>query len=241
MAASMTYGDQAFEYKVIRSPALTTKTRIHVYPDGSVEIEAPTGTEDASIRLALRKRARWVLAQLELASRTREHVLTRTYVSGETHFYLGRRYVLKVLQSQALPRNVALKSGKLQVVVRDGWPGEVRDLLSLWYRRRAKEYLSRRMVVLSEGLHWVSAPPPLTLRKMKSQWGNCRPSGAIQLNPALVRAPRECADYVILHELCHLAEHNHSKHFYALLDRHAPNWKHVKARLDGMAELLLAE
>ena len=241
MLASISYGDQEFQYQVVRNPALTKRTRIHVYPDGSVEVEAPPSTDDVLIRTALRNRARWVLTQLRSKSRTREHVLTRAYVSGETHFYLGRRYVLKVEKSQEMPRGVTLKGGKFQVVVRDGWPGEVRDLLSLWYKRRAKEYLPKRLRIVSEGLPWIDTPPELALRKMKSQWGNCRPSGVVQLNPVLVRAPRECIDYVILHELCHLVGHNHSKRFYALLQRQLPNWRRVKARLDGMAELLLAE
>jgi hypothetical protein len=63
----------------------------------------------------------------------------------------------------------------------------------------------------------------------------------LSLNPLLVKAPRECIDYVILHELCHLKEHNHSKNFYLLLSRTMPDWESVKARLDGMSELLLAE
>lgn len=241
MMPPISYGDREFEYLIVRNANLTNRTRIHVYPNGTVEVEAPIEAEDMEIRIALRKRARWVLSRLELASRTREHVCARTYVSGETHFYLGRRYALKVMISSELPRNVTLKGGKLQVIVRDGWPGEVRDLLSLWYKRRAKEYLSGRLDVFARRLPWVKSVPPVTFRKMKSQWGNCRPSGAIQLNPALVKAPRDCVDYVIVHELCHLAEHNHSKRFYALLDRHASNWRHVKVQLDGMAELLLAE
>jgi predicted metal-dependent hydrolase len=74
---------------------------------------------------------------------------------------------------------------------------------------------------------------------MKKQWGSCSPRGNILLNPHLVKAPRECIDYVILHELCHLKEHNHSPEFYRLLNQLMPDWKQIKAKLDGMAELLL--
>jgi len=76
---------------------------------------------------------------------------------------------------------------------------------------------------------------------MKTQWGSCSPTGAILLNPHLVKAPRECIDYVISHELCHLKEHNHSPRYYRLLSKIMPRWEVVKARLDGMAELLLNE
>lgn len=74
---------------------------------------------------------------------------------------------------------------------------------------------------------------------MKKQWGSCSPQGHILLNPHLVKAPRDCIDYVILHELCHLQEHNHSPKFYQLLSQLMPAWKSVKTRLDSMAELLL--
>lgn len=76
---------------------------------------------------------------------------------------------------------------------------------------------------------------------MKAQWGSCSPGGSFLLNPHLVKVPAECIDYVILHELCHLEEHNHSQRFYDLLGYAMPRWKAVKHRLDGMSELLLNE
>jgi len=72
---------------------------------------------------------------------------------------------------------------------------------------------------------------------MKKQWGSCSPQGTILLNPYLIKAPRECIDYVVLHELCHLKEHNHSPRYYRLLSQLMPDWEPVKARLDRMAEL----
>lgn len=76
---------------------------------------------------------------------------------------------------------------------------------------------------------------------MQKQWGSCSPAGRLLLNPQLIKAPRECIDYVISHELCHLKEHNHSPRYYRLLSQLMPGWKTVKARLDGMAEVLLNE
>ena len=76
---------------------------------------------------------------------------------------------------------------------------------------------------------------------MQKQWGSCSPAGVILLNPHLVKAPRDCIDYVISHELCHLREHNHSPRYYRLLAKIIPSWEAMKARLDGMAELLLNE
>lgn len=76
---------------------------------------------------------------------------------------------------------------------------------------------------------------------MKKQWGSCSPKGVLSLNPHLVKASLRCIDYVLLHELCHLQVRNHGQKFYDLLSKHLPEWQAAKARLDGMAELLLNE
>ncbi len=115
----------------------------------------------------------------------------------------------------------------------------VRSLLWDWYRVRAREVFQRRLEQSVERLPWLRTIPRWQLLAMKKQWGSCSPSGVLNLNPHLIKAPTACIDYVLLHELCHLRFHDHSKGYYRLLSRHMPEWKEVKARLDGMAELLL--
>ncbi len=88
---------------------------------------------------------------------------------------------------------------------------------------------------------WVSGRPSFRILTMKKQWGSCSSKGMLMLNPHLVKAPKESIDYVILHELCHIAEHNHSERFWWLLTQVMPQWKEVKAKLDDMAELYLNE
>lgn len=88
---------------------------------------------------------------------------------------------------------------------------------------------------------WLGETPPVKLLAMRVQWGSCSPSGVVMLNPNLVKAPSECIDYVILHEVCHLKVHNHSQRYYRLLTELMPDWERRKARLDGLAECLLNE
>ena len=75
---------------------------------------------------------------------------------------------------------------------------------------------------------------------MKVQWGSCSPAGRLTLNPHLVKASRQCIDYVLLHELCHLKEHNHSARFYDTIQRHLPQWRRIKEQLDGLSEVILS-
>lgn len=192
-------------------------------------------------RSAIRKRARWIKRNLDEAKRFREHALPREYVSGETHFYLGRRYQLKLVQPHAGEQLVKLSRGKLEVSVVLPRRERVKSLLKIWYRHHAANYLTRRIGEITEQVPWLDRPPEFKLLVMRKQWGSCSPNGSIILSPDLVKAPRDCIDYVIFHELCHLREHNHSRRYYDLLTGLMPEWKPVKAKLDGMAELLLAE
>ena len=171
----------------------------------------------------------------------RAHVLPRSYVSGESHFYLGRRYQLKLTSQKAATPQVKLFQGRLCVETGSRDPDAVKQLLYRWYRDRAAEIFSRRLHEVNEAITWLKGEPPVRLLKMRKQWGSCSPQGVVFLNPHLVKAPRDCIDYVIAHELCHLKEHNHSPRYYRLLGEIMPGWESVKARLDGMAELLLNE
>lgn len=113
-------------------------------------------------------------------------------------------------------------------------------MLDEWYKARAKETFDKRLTAMLEQALWISECPSIRVLTMKTQWGSCSPKGLITLNPHLVKAPRECIDYVILHELCHIAEHNHSERFYRLMGQVIPNWEKTKEKLDGMAFEILS-
>lgn len=234
------YGDQEVACLVRQSASISGRIRIHVYPNGDVEIEAPENKEAAQIRAAAQRRARWIFQHRTAAIAARGMALPREYVSGETHFYLGRRHKLVVRENGALPAEVKLLRGKLEVTVPVADRAAVKRRLHSWYDARAREYLGEKFAVIVDRLNWIKVRPPLKLMRMKTQWGSCTPGGIIYLNPALIRAPLHCIEYVILHELCHLVEHNHSKRFFDLLAKQMPDWESAKRELDSLAELILA-
>lgn len=233
------YGNDKVSCRVRRTPTISGRVRIHVYPNGNVEIEAPEDKTDAQIRLVAQRQARWIFRHRCTAIAARREALPREFVSGETHFYLGRRYKLIVHETSEKPSGVKLLRGCLEVTLPVSDPVAVKRRLGIWYSACASEYLSAKLAELAERTRWASTPPPLRLMRMKTQWGSCSPKGVIYLNPALIRAPRHCIEYVILHELCHLVEHNHSKRFYQLLTQNMSDWKEAKAILDDLSELLL--
>lgn len=238
--ASVRYGDVVLTYRVGPPRPAGKKFLIKVLPEGAVLVHPPSGCSAPEIADAVKKRARWIWRQLSAAREHNAHVTPRRYVSGESHYYLGRRYLLKVFEEPGAAAAVKLLRGRLNVQVRERTPQKVRAALDAWYRTRAREVFERRLDALLPQALWVSARPTVRLLTMQRQWGSCSPGGTLTLNPHLVKAPRECVDYVLLHELCHLAEHNHSERFYRLLAQVMPNWQAVKVRLDMLAAPLLS-
>lgn len=232
----VTYGDEVIAFSLRRQSSRTvTRLAIHVEPDATVLVDAPDAAPLADVLTAVKKRARWISQHVGAARARLAHVLPREYVSGESLHYLGRRYRLKVIVNAEAAVEARMRGAFITVTAPEHAPSTVKSALDAWYRQRARELFASRLAAVAAPLRWVKQLPPTRLQFMTVQWGSCSPSGRITLNPLLVKAPRECIDYVLLHELCHLLHHNHGKNFYRALDRHMPNWRPVKQKLDNMA------
>ncbi|SEI71385.1 hypothetical protein SAMN05421831_10859 [Allopseudospirillum japonicum] len=236
---SFFYGDERIVFLRLDRPKASGKVQIKVYPDCRVVASAPEDADSETVLSAVKKRGRWIYEQLRDFRKQLEFTTPRQYISGESHYYLGKQYLLKVIEAPKQIQGVKLLRGKLEVSVRTKSTEKVKELLTDWYKARAKETFAKRLDAMLEQALWVEARPPLRILTMQTQWGSCSSNGRITLNPHLVKAPRECIDYVILHELCHLAEHNHSKRFYRLMSQVMPHWQQTKVRLDGMAAVIL--
>lgn len=234
------YGSEEIAFDLRRQPSRTvSRIAIHVEPNGHVQVDAPSTAPLTEVLAAVKKRSRWISQHVMAAKARLEHILPREYVSGESLHYLGRRYSLKVMVDPAAAVEARMRGAFIVVRVPVYQSDAIRSVLSAWYRQRARDVFSKRLAVIAEPLSWVRALPPMRLQFMRRQWGNCSPSGRLTLNPWLVSAPPEAIDYVLLHELCHLKHHNHSRAFYSTLDRHMPGWRNIKELLDGRAEEFL--
>ncbi|MBN7820508.1 M48 family metallopeptidase [Bowmanella sp. Y57] len=235
------YGDEQITFKRVKRPQATGKVLIKVYPDCRVVASAPEDADSEAILWAVKKRGRWIYEQLRDFRKQLEFTSPRQYISGESHYYLGKQYLLKVIEAPEQVQGVKLLRGKLEVSVRAKSTEKVKALLTDWYKARAKEIFAKRLDAMLEQALWVEERPQLRILTMQTQWGSCSPNGRITLNPYLVKAHRDCIDYVILHELCHIAEHNHSERFYRLMNQVMPKWEKTKERLDSMAFALLPD
>jgi predicted metal-dependent hydrolase len=224
------YSGQEISCQVLYTDRKTMEVAVH--PNGQVIITAPTDAGLDAIRHRVCKRARWICRQLAYFQQFQPRTPPRRYVGGETHLYLGRQYRLKLCKGKS--DDIKLTRSHFIVTCRDeASPAKVRQLLDRWYlvKARAKfsEFLELR---LPEFQRMGYDRPSLHIRSMKTRWGSLSPNGVLTLNRDLIRAPRECIDYVITHELCHLKYSNHSAEFYRLLERILPDWERRKARLE---------
>lgn len=156
----------------------------------------------------------------------------RRYISGETHLYLGRQYRLKIVAADE-PR-VRLMRGRL--LIETPQPSDTErnaELLRRWYLLRAHIKCREQLESLFPTFRRLGfEAPDLSVRTMRRRWGSLSREGRLTLNSDLIKAPRPCIDYVIIHELCHLVHDDHSTAFYQLLERVMPDWQKRKDRLE---------
>lgn len=227
---AIVYGGKEIVFHVRESDRKTLEIAVH--PDSGVVVTAPRDTPADDIRGRVYRRARWITKQISYFRQFQPRTPQRRYVSGETHLYLGRQYRLKVTAGNSPA--VKLMRGFIFVTC-CGKPdrNKVWALLDKWYLERARikyaESLDRCIPGFSR-MRYVY--PTIHIRRMKTRWGSLSSKGMLTLNRELIRAPRDCIDYVVTHELCHIKYKDHSRAFYRLLEQAMPDWERKKHRLE---------
>lgn len=163
--------------------------------------------------------------------REQERESRREYLDRESHFVWGRRYLLKVMEEDAVP-DVQLRPGSMVLRVRPGASEETRKaVVAGWYRQTLKA-TAERLIDLWERRLSVNVQR-FFVQQMRTKWGSCNPkAGSIRLNTELAKKPRECLEYVVVHELVHLLEHRHNERFKEYLDRFMPQWQQYRDELN---------
>lgn len=224
---------------------------IEVHPGPRVVVRAPSGWPRDLIEARLAERAGWIGRHVQ-RFRGLAAVLPPVpgYVTGDLLPYLGEFHRLEVVAAGR--PSVAHSPGTLRVGVPAGaGPDRVRRALESWYRDRARELFA---TLIDERSGWFRDRghpcPTLTVRRMTTRWGTLasparraglrwpgtrqRGASRMTLNLALIRAPRECGEYVVVHELCHLEHRGHGREFYQLMDARLPDWRERKRRLESL-------
>lgn len=206
---------------------------LSVYPpNGAVRISAPLRMNIDTIRIYAVSKIGWIKEQQQkFCSQEREP--PREYIERESHYLWGQRYLLKVIEENTAPR-VELDHKVIFLYVRPGTDEEKKkNVFSEWYRQQLKEAVPP-LIAKWEPLMNVKVER-FFVQQMKTKWGSCNPEArTIRLNSELAKKPRECLEYVVVHEMAHLLEPSHNDRFVRAMNRFIPNWQHLRDTLNNL-------
>jgi predicted metal-dependent hydrolase len=204
---------------------------LSVYPpSGRVRVAAPKRMKLDTVRVFAISKLGWIRQQ-QKKLRQQEREPPREYLDRESHYVWGQRYLLKVSEKDEVPA-IALRGRRMRLQVRPGTDVERRhELLEEWYRAQIREAVPT-LVAKWERRMGVKVAR-IFVQRMRTKWGSCNASTrTIRLNTDLARKPRECLEYIIVHEIAHLLVRHHNEQFGRLMDRHLPNWKQLRQLLN---------
>ena len=200
-------------------------------PNGRVRVAAPLVVSNEAVRLAVIDKLGWIKRQkAKFAHQPRQS--QREMVNGESHYFLGQRYRLRVHEQDGTAR-VALRGvASLDLFVRRGTnPDQRESILLRWHREQLKalipDLLEKWQPILGvQVAGWG-------VKKMKTKWGSCNPAArSVWFNLELAKKPVKCLEYIVVHELVHLLERNHTDRFTSLMDSHLSQWRQYRAMLN---------
>ena len=223
------------EIEVERKPIKNMHLAVYP-PDARVHISMPDYLTDEDARSFVLQKLEWLRTQIdEVLAQPRQ--TERQFVSGESHYLFGQRYQLIVEELPHYVNSMELKGNKIYMFVKPGTKTETKaDMMRAWYRHHLKKELEPMISGWREKLgedyiEWQ-------VKQMKTEWGSCIPSKRLLIfNLELARVPRECIEFVIVHEFCHLKIDNHNKLFETLMNRRLPNWRTLRKNLNGFVAL----
>ena len=201
-------------------------------PSGRVRIAAPLRMNLDTIRVFAISKLAWVKQQ-QKKLREQEREAPREYLERESHYFWGRRYLLKLVEHESAPR-IEIRHNKMYLYARAGLSEAKRQsVVEQWYRIQLKEAIPPLIERWQELMAIQVAA--FHVRRMRTKWGSCNPvRQSILLNLDLVKKPRECLEYLVVHELAHLIEPTHNTRFVSLMDQFMPKWQFYRTELNRL-------
>ena len=229
MVATLELGGLAVE--IVRKDIKNLHLNVHP-PTGRVRISAPRRMSADTIRMFAISKLGWIRQQQrKLEAQERETL--REYLDRESHYVWGRRYLLRVVEEEAAP-TVRVEGWRLTLRVRPGTDRESREtVMSAWYRQLVRAAAAPLLEAWSAKLGVEVSG--FVVRHMKTRWGTCNADArTIRLNTELAKKPRECLEYIVVHEMIHLRDPTHGPTFRALMDGAMPGWRGTREMLNRL-------
>ena len=200
-------------------------------PNGRVRVAAPLRVDDEAVRLAVITRLAWIKRQ-QAQFDAQERETRREYLNGESHYYLGVRYRLNIIEEDAPPKVVIRNKQYIDVYIRPGSDTDQRErVMTAWYRANLKEMIPP-LIEKWEPIIGVDVTD-WGVKQMKTKWGSCNiEAHRIWLNLELIKKPPRCLEFIIVHEMVHLLERKHNERFIELVSQFMPQWRQYREELN---------
>lgn len=201
-------------------------------PLGTVTVSAPKHVDKDIVKVFVIGKLGWIRKErAKFLNQPRE--AAKSYITRESHFFLGKRYLMNAIDSPSQSK-VNLKHNQIDLITPINSKIEYKSkVLYNWYRRELRKILVE--IVQSRETKMEVKAESIGIRKMKTKWGSCNSTdGTIWFNIELAKKPKECIEYVVVHELVHLLERNHNKRFVMLMNQFLPDWKERKKQLNEL-------
>lgn len=214
-----------YEFKRSHRRSVVAKIR----RDGVIEVRAPLLYRESNMLVFLNQHKRWIFNHFDRLQNADNQ--QKKYISGEIHYYLGKKYTLQVFESG---KNSVFIEGN-SLIINSKYPENpeyLEVLLNKWYKNQAKKVFAELLPPIIEKFKKYNvAPAKISIRDMRSRWGSCSRRGNISLNLQLIKLNENCIRQVMVHEMCHLVYFNHQAGFHALMDEMMPDWQLWKKEL----------
>jgi predicted metal-dependent hydrolase len=206
---------------------------LSVYPPtGTVRISAPSRMKLETIRVYAISKLGWIKKQ-QTKLRNQERETPRDYVTRESHYFMGKRYLLRISETDGAP-SVVLRHREIELVVKKDSDLEQRQkLLEAWYRKQLRQKAGTYIAFWEKQMDLKVSE--FGIKRMRTKWGSCsRDAKRIWLNLELAKKPKECLEYIVVHEMVHIMERKHGTRFIALMDKFLPQWRQYKEELNRL-------
>ena len=207
---------------------------IKITPKDRIQIIAPHKVPIKILKETIEKNSSWILSKLDKFKNMDDSFLKRDYVDGEIYYYIGKPHYLKIIKDKNMQNKknynyISIKEEYIEIRT-NNWEGEyLKESLKKWYKLKSEEIVMDRLAYLREQSYYFRKIEPnlIKVKEQKKIWGSCNSNKNIYINSKISMLPVEAIDYIIAHEFCHILYMNHSKDFYASVEKIIPNYKEI--------------
>jgi predicted metal-dependent hydrolase len=226
--------DILFNYQVIRSKKRRKTVSLHIKKDGKIIIYVPYKIPHGEIERFIKGKQSWIVEKLSEKERVTKE-LKKTFIPGEKFLYMGEWYPLEIERLDN--KNVPLKLSFGKFVIDQGHEAKAKDLFTQWYKNEAKEKIPGRVDYYSDHLRLF--PKGVKITSAKYRWGSCSPDNRLSFSWRIIMASLSVIDYILIHELVHIKEKNHSKRFWGHVESILPDYRRQRLWLKENGHLLM--